>query len=292
MFSFFNKKSPILSFKQIRLFGKLPGFADFVRFRSADPEAVNFDSWMQQGFNQSLENPWALNICQEINHSYHLATALNSQDKSGRKYPLVLLAEVENSWLNDYKPSFPLIFKTLQDFGISLQQDSIDSQKKLIEAINHFEKSKWPLSKCDLLEQRIQALKKLTQNQSWGKWCAKQEGLDLCDWKIKQVLSMRTQNTFEFPLGSDYSAEESSYWLQLLDDIREVKHNALNYYCLHSQRTKKIVIDLGNSELPALQSLFKPFRAESVKVSEGSDRIFNGELDLLVAANYWKQVSV
>jgi type VI secretion system ImpM family protein len=291
MFSFFNKKPPVLIFKQVRLFGKLPGFADFVRFRSADPEAVKLDAWVQQGFNQSIEVPWSLNICREVGHSYHLATALSSQDKSGRKYPLVLLAEVENNWLNDYKPSFPLLFKRLHDFGISLQNHSIDSQKKLIEEINHFEKSRWGLSKRDLLEQRIQALKHLNQNQSWGKWAAQQGTLDVCAWKISQVLSFHSQNGFELPLGSEYSTDESCYWLQLLDDIRELKNNILNYYCLSSYASKKIVIELGKSELPSLQSLFKPCKPEMTTFTEKTNTIFNGELDLLSGATYWKQVA-
>ena len=62
MFEFLRKKqSPNLNFSQIPTLRKLPGFADFVRYRSAEPAAIKLDAWLNAGITELMQNGNPLN---------------------------------------------------------------------------------------------------------------------------------------------------------------------------------------------------------------------------------------
>jgi type VI secretion system ImpM family protein len=299
MFGFFKKKQPVLEFKNIRAFGKLPGFADFLRYRSADTVAIKVDAWltqglsslMQQGKQGLLESEWDVSLCEKSENTYTLVRVISSKDKSGRHYPFVLIAEVENSWLKDYPSSLPGLFQDLYHLAKRLQGPDINSQQILIDSLLAFEKKSLLLSKREVLEDRIRALKLLTQDEAWGHWAKQQEGMDLCGWKASRVADLRKKSKIELPMSSTQSVSEATYWLQLMEDLCDMREGPLNYYWISSESIKKILIDSEPSKTPTFQSLFKPYATGLHEPKAPDNLVYEGSISLLSSVYYWKQVS-
>ncbi|MFH1197528.1 MAG: type VI secretion system-associated protein TagF [bacterium] len=111
----------------IGYFGKLPNFADFVSFNSANDEINNFDQWLQKGLmiaksrlvNKFDENYLAMPsyrfLFPSVNNSYSLiGTLYPGRDLSGRKFPFITYSRFINS--NFYAGSFkflPLLSRDL-----------------------------------------------------------------------------------------------------------------------------------------------------------------------------------
>lgn len=299
MFGFFKNKQPVLEFKNLRAFGKLPGFADFLRFRSADEQAIKVDAWltqglsslMQQGKQGMLESEWDISLCEKSENTYSLIRVISSKDKSGRHYPFVLIAEIENSWLKDYPSSLPGLFQELYFLAKRLQEPDINCQQAMIDSLMAFEKKSRGLSKRELLEERITAVKSLTQDDSWGRCFNDLEGMDRCAWKVSRVADLRAKSKFELPMGSSESVAEATYWLQLMEYLRNMRDCPLSYYWICSESIKKILIDCEASKTPTFQSFFKPCAMALYEPQASGHLVYDGSLSLLSAIYYWKQVS-
>lgn len=298
MFGLFKKKPPVLVFKNLRAFGKLPGFADFIRYRSADPEAAKIDSWitnglsalMKQGMHDVLDKPWRLSLCQQGDKSIKVVAVLNSQDKSGRHYPFVLLAQVDNPWLLDYQPSLPLLFDRLFEFAQTLMDKAVQTQQAIIDKMMKFEQQTLVLLKRQLLEDRISALKSLDQAHAWGAWCQQQPGLNPCDWKTTKVYALKSKKQHEFPMASDNPSAEVTYWLQLREDVSGKALPAFNYYWLWASTIKKLVVEHGAEAFPEFSTLFRPCSVDVDQQKASCVWSYDENMTLLNAGNYWSKV--
>ena len=123
-------------------FGKLPKFADFVKFNSGNSELLYFDKWLQNGlqftrikltanFNTEYS---AADMVQFIfpNQSSGnslLGTLIPSNDKSGRKYPFIISTPLSNEVGNDNSHLLPLFF-----------EEYFSKSEQIISQLNEVEK--------------------------------------------------------------------------------------------------------------------------------------------------------
>ncbi|MBL1212174.1 MAG: type VI secretion system-associated protein TagF [Ignavibacteriae bacterium] len=135
-------------------FGKLPKFADFVKFNSGNSELLFFDKWLQNGlqfarnklnaeFETAYNNAAPIQFVFPIPNSSNilLGSFTSSNDKSGRKYPFIISTSINFSFENDLVNVIPLAF---QDFYLNSEKlfSTIKEKEKLDEVIssveNHF----------------------------------------------------------------------------------------------------------------------------------------------------------
>ena len=105
-------------------FGKLPKFADFVKFNSGNNEIILFDKWLQNGlqyskttlntsFDASYSTADTVQFVFPIVDSTNilLGTFISSNDKSGRKYPFIISTPINHSIGPENSHLLPLVFE-------------------------------------------------------------------------------------------------------------------------------------------------------------------------------------
>ena len=105
-------------------FGKLPNFSDYIRINLNSKEFKDLDEWIQRGLDLGRERyQKSLELIHKkapgyiILYSYKkyekflLGILLPSNDSSGRIYPFMILAEINKSYINEFKTHFiPSVF--------------------------------------------------------------------------------------------------------------------------------------------------------------------------------------
>ena len=108
-------------------FGKLPSFADFVKYNAAVPELLNFDKWLQEGITKlkiSSGNVWEKLYRESpcFRFMYYDSSARNiltgnlypSYDRSGRLFPFLIFAKPGTAYsVPGEFYLIPLLFKDL-----------------------------------------------------------------------------------------------------------------------------------------------------------------------------------
>ena len=111
-------------------FGKLPNFADFVKFNSGNNEIFVFDKWLQSGiqfsktkFSMKFDAAYSsADIVQFVfpiqnNTNTLLGSFISSNDKSGRKYPFIISTPINNSFDHENTHLIPLAFKEFYQYS-------------------------------------------------------------------------------------------------------------------------------------------------------------------------------
>ena len=132
-------------------FGKLPNFADFVKFNSGNNEFLLFDKWLQNGIQNSKK---------KLNEKYDsvysssdmlqfifpnqdktgslVGTLIPSNDKSGRNYPFIISSPIKNNFDNNFHLG-PLAF---EDYYSKMRKNifkfkEIKTQESLINELEN-----------------------------------------------------------------------------------------------------------------------------------------------------------
>lgn len=125
-------------------FGKLPNFADFVSFNSANDEIRNFDQWLQKGLmiaksrliNKFDETYPAMPVYRFIfpsANNFSLAGSLYpGRDLSGRKFPFITYARITDSVI----PANRFRFLSLFTNGLMQEFDNLFDEAKTKSSAN------------------------------------------------------------------------------------------------------------------------------------------------------------
>ena len=123
-------------------FGKLPKFADFVKFNSGNSELLYFDKWLQSGLQFAR-----IKLATNFNAEYSAAdivqfvfpyqstgktligTFIPSNDKSGRKYPFIISTSIGTDVSTDIANLLPILF-----------EEYFSSSQNIITQLNDIEK--------------------------------------------------------------------------------------------------------------------------------------------------------
>jgi type VI secretion system ImpM family protein len=136
-------------------FGKLPKFADFVKFNSGNSELLFFDKWIQNGlqysrtklgpkFDSDFLSADSVQFIFPIPNSPNnlIGTFISSNDKSGRKYPFIISSPI-NAALDSVNVNLhPLVFDNFFSNSEKLitQLKEIDKHEEIIAVIeNNFD---------------------------------------------------------------------------------------------------------------------------------------------------------
>jgi type VI secretion system ImpM family protein len=121
----FNTKR--MNDQSIGFFGKLPAFADFIKFNAGGKEILVIDNWIQEGLALAkikYKNEWKshYNKCPNINFIYPFTGTDNitlgvispTNDKSGRSYPFIMFINTIKSITAEMQYYlFPLAFEKI-----------------------------------------------------------------------------------------------------------------------------------------------------------------------------------
>ena len=133
-------------------FGKLPKFADFVKFNSGNSEILYFDKWLQNGlqfarikltanFNSEYSSADLVQFIFPIQTTGNslLGTLIPSNDKSGRKYPFNISTPIGNDTDSDFAHFLPLAFEEYfsNSEQIITQLNDIEKIDDIISAIEN-----------------------------------------------------------------------------------------------------------------------------------------------------------
>lgn len=136
-------------------FGKLPKFADFVKFNAGGNEISVLDYWLQEGLalaKLKFKNEWK-NYYEntfEINFIYPFTGTDNlmlgvicpSNDRSGRSFPFILFGNIKKELANSFPPnSFALKFNGLYEsfksaFHNNFQKDDLTEMKSKLDNLS------------------------------------------------------------------------------------------------------------------------------------------------------------
>jgi type VI secretion system ImpM family protein len=108
-------------------FGKLSGFTDFIKYNAAGGEIVSIDKWLQESLalvKLKYNNEWKFyyDNTPKMNFVYPftgtesiiLGVIIPSNDKSGRKFPFIIFANINKSVINDLSfYTIPLAYKEI-----------------------------------------------------------------------------------------------------------------------------------------------------------------------------------
>jgi type VI secretion system protein ImpM len=132
-------------------FGKLPNFADFVKFNSGNNGFLLFDKWLQNGIqnsknklNEKFDSVYSsADMLQFIFPNQEktgalLGTLIPSNDKSGRNYPFIISSPINNIFNNNFH-LVPLVF---EDFFSKTQKNvynlkEIKTQENLLTGLEN-----------------------------------------------------------------------------------------------------------------------------------------------------------
>ena len=164
-------------------FGKLPKFADFVKFNSGNSEILFFDKWIQNGlqiartkleaeFNSEYSSADLMQFIFPIHDSgnYLIGTLIPSNDKSGRKYPFIISTPIDNALGTDNSHIIPIAFE--EYFSRSEQIiTQLNEHEKLDEIIsvieNNFHQNEVSISHKKLQYQEYTNI--TTTNKLWNR---------------------------------------------------------------------------------------------------------------------------
>ncbi|HLG32033.1 MAG TPA: type VI secretion system-associated protein TagF [Ignavibacteriaceae bacterium] len=135
-------------------FGKLPKFADFVKFNASGSEISILDYWLQEGLalaKLKFRNEWKnyYENTSEINFIYPftgtdkimLGIICPSNDKSGRSFPFILFGNVKKDFTNELPvQSFALKFSGVYESFKSIFQNNFqnDDLSKMKSQLSNF----------------------------------------------------------------------------------------------------------------------------------------------------------
>jgi type VI secretion system ImpM family protein len=164
-------------------FGKLPKFADFVKFNSGNSEILFFDKWIQNGlqiaktklgadFNSKYSSADLMQFIFPIQSSgnYLIGTLIQSNDKSGRKYPFIISTPIDNELGADNSHLIPTTFA---DYFSHSEQiiTQLNEHEKLDEIIsvieNNFHQNEANISHKKLQYQEYTNI--TTTNKLWNR---------------------------------------------------------------------------------------------------------------------------
>ena len=104
-------------------FGKLPIFADFIRYNATGREIGEMDQWIQKGIQLSKtrlgqnwskdydsSTPWNFIYRTENTKGFLLGVYLPGRDQSGRQFPFLIFIRIERSTFKLPGSLAPLLF--------------------------------------------------------------------------------------------------------------------------------------------------------------------------------------
>ena len=114
---------------KIGFFGKLPNYADFIKYNASNDEVLDFDEWIQQGLiiaEERLQSEWSeayklmpmycFLFPSEDSKNLLIGNLHSSFDLSGRKYPFMVSLNIENFDVTENNIyHLPLIYKEFLD---------------------------------------------------------------------------------------------------------------------------------------------------------------------------------
>lgn len=117
------------SANSVGIYGKIPAQGDFVRINASSPCAMALDTWVQEGLEalsragSSLsEDPTYFVFKAHGQNDCAVGVMAPSSDRVGRKYPLVVFAEVNASALAALFPAIPVAFARFFAEGANIVQ--------------------------------------------------------------------------------------------------------------------------------------------------------------------------
>ena len=133
----------IVSHKKITpgYFGKLPNFADFIKYNAAGEELLTFDKWIQEGILNSkskFKDKWEeiYKNSPSYNFLYNYRGTISflagnlfpSKDKSSRDYPFLTTLKFDKAYIGDDQLfQVPLLLKSFSEKMLNLHDFAITS---------------------------------------------------------------------------------------------------------------------------------------------------------------------
>ena len=140
-------------------FGKLPGFADFVRHNAGGRDVLAFDRWLQQGlFHARAElrdewprafreaTPYHFVFFPESAESFLVGVLQPSRDRGEREYPFVVAQRVDRRFPAALLPLAPVLFAPFLDAAARLIREAtagmsaaaiVEATERLPDAVLH-----------------------------------------------------------------------------------------------------------------------------------------------------------
>jgi len=242
-------------------FGKLPKFADFVKFNSGNSGIISFDTWLQNGLQHakaklstSFDNFYSqsnsIQFIFPIQNSSNtlLGTFIPSNDKSGRKYPFIIFTLFNHSTVNKNSYLQPMLFENffLNSTKNIYQTKDMDKLDDIITEIkNQFIHNETNLSYTKLKYRNF--LNATTNNQFWNRLFKnfEDERKYLIFYNLIEILSpFRNRQITNFTLGlkipidskSNYIFTDISFWINVCS--RLVNNMSLQPYLFWEQNSK------------------------------------------------------
>ncbi|MFC1851283.1 type VI secretion system-associated protein TagF, partial [candidate division CSSED10-310 bacterium] len=222
-------------------FGKLPAFADFVRYNAGSQEALAFDQWVQQGINfarKKLNKEWDRIFINAP--SYHFVFSPEkaahyvvgiihpSADKSERKFPFVVFTLVSKLKFNQIIPALvPIIFQPFFEKAEELIQQALAGMlyEDMISRLDNIpvpDPSKFHAAEKEYRELLSQTTMESFLSQVWGRADDERKYV-LMNNLLELLLPLQRSNParfslgLKFPLPSDQKVQalNASFWVKL-----------------------------------------------------------------------------
>jgi type VI secretion system ImpM family protein len=232
-------------------FGKLPHYADFVKFNSGGPEILAFDKWIQEGMvlaKQKLKNDWKNNYSNLPSYNFFypftgtqnvlLGLLYPGKDKTGREFPFFVFCIVSRDLLwNVPVYLIPLFFREF--FGTAKQL----LQKALYE--DNLQEINSELNNISLRTDSFKIIENVYQKfisetrQSELKQRSGSSGIETINSKSSFI-------NFSFTTNEEFTNLDTAFYIHLICKL--IKDSAYQPVVFWTKKNSVITLDIFTSK--------------------------------------------